>query len=147
MLKEQILLVNYLNNGVLSVIPTKVCYELSIDEEIKNIHYEMIIENQRFISKTSNVTELAIKNLQKILPENIKIACCQSCRYGNFCPYGDNENEVFCLKDMRINNKNDVCDIFSLNENYKAWSRKLLDFCTNYKPISKNEYYTYNDWD
>ncbi|MBU8878817.1 hypothetical protein BGM26_07410 [Bacillus sp. FJAT-29790] len=146
MLIEKTLSVYYLIDDMLTVIPTKVFYEQSEDDELKNIHYEIYLERQRFISKASDVTELAIKNLQKVLPKNIRIASCQSCRYGNFCPYGDNDNEVFCLKDIEIKDKNDVCEIFSSNTALEKRRRNLLDFCPNYKPISLEKYYTYNDW-
>lgn len=152
-MKENILNVNYIIDGILSVIPTKMIYEKSNKDEIKNIHYEINFENYCFKSNTYDDTEFAIKNLQQVLPQNISIACCQSCRHGNFCPYGDNDNEMFCLKDMIYNNKSDVCEIFDTCENYsknydflRTRRRKLLDFCTDYKPISYNEYYTYNDW-
>lgn len=146
-MKERILKVNYLIDGILSVIPTKVIYKKSDKNEIENIHYEVILENKIVVSEASDVTELAIINLQKVLPSNISIACCQSCRYGNFCPYGDYDNEVFCLKDMKPNDKNEVCDFFTENQDsLGSMRRKLLDFCKDYKPISHNEYFTYNDW-
>lgn len=147
MLVEKTLSVNYLINDALTVIPTKVSYEQLQDDELKNIHYEVFLENQHFISKASDVTELAVKNLQKALPKNMKIASCQSCRYGNFCPYGDHDNEVFCFKDVAIFDRNDVCEIFSLGIDLKKRTRHLLDFCQNYKPICPKECYTYNDWE
>ncbi|AFS78175.1 hypothetical protein Curi_c11620 [Gottschalkia acidurici 9a] len=147
MLKEKILYVNYLIDSILLKIPTKMIYEQSLENEFKNIHYEIYLENHYFISEVSDNTEFAIKNLQKVMPANVRVACCQSCRYGNFCPYGDNDNEIFCFKGIEVNNKDDVCKFFSSNnECYKARSRELLDFCSNYEPISYNEHYTYNDW-
>ncbi|GAA0180860.1 hypothetical protein SH2C18_34800 [Clostridium sediminicola] len=146
-MKEYTLNVNYIIDDILSVIPTKVIYQQSNKNEIQNIHYEINFENHRFISNASDDTEFAIINLQRVIPPNISIACCQSCRHGNFCPYGDNDNEIFCLKNMIFNNKSEICKIFT--EDYdvlRKRSRKLLDFCTDYKPISHNVYYTYNDW-
>lgn len=145
MFYEKTLSVHYLIDGVLTVVPTRLLFEQS-EDDLMNIHYEVLLENHRFISKASNDTEFAIKNLQKILPKNIKIASCQSCRYGNFCPYGDNDNEVFCLKDIEVYDRNDVVEIFSSNTDLEIRKRKLLDFCPYYKPISLKEYYTYNDW-
>lgn len=146
-MKEDILMVNYIIDGMLYVIPTKMIYEQLNEDEIRNIHYEINFENHFVITNVCNYTEGSIINLQRVLPKNIIVACCQSCRYGNFCPYGDNDNEIFCLKNMTPKNKSDVCKIFI--ENYDSLtgrSRRLLDFCTDYKPISHNEYYTYNDW-
>lgn len=146
LLIEKNLSVNYLIDDILTAIPTKVFYVQVEDDELKDIHYEFFLGDHHFISKASDVTELAIKNLQKVLPKNIIIASCQSCRYGNFCPYGDNDNEVFCLKGIEIFNKNDVCEFFSLGKDVER-RRHLLDFCQNYKPISPKEQYTYNDWE
>lgn len=147
MLVEKTLSVNYLIDETLTVIPTKIFYVQLEDDELKDVHYEFFLGNQHFVSKASDVTELAIKNLQKVLPKNIKIASCQSCRYGNFCPYGDKDNEVFCLKDVEVSNQNDVCKIFLLGTDLEKRRRHLLDFCLNYKPISPKEQYTYNDWE
>lgn len=147
MLKVRILHVNYIIDGILSVVPTRMFYEQSNEDEIQNIHYEVQLNNHRFLSKSSDVTESAITHLQRELPINISIACCQSCRHGNFCPYGDNDDEVFCLKDKTLNNREDVVGFFSKQDkSFGERSRKLLDFCSDYKPISHNEYYTYNDW-
>lgn len=146
-MKESILYVNYIIDGMLSAIPTKMIYEESNENEIKNIRYEINLKNRHFVSDASDATEYAIINLQRVLPPNISIACCQSCRHGNFCPYGDYDNEIFCLKDMTANNKEDVCKLFSEKfDLLDTKKRKLLDICINYKPISDDEYYTYNNW-
>ncbi|MBU5677807.1 hypothetical protein KQI88_15420 [Alkaliphilus sp. MSJ-5] len=147
-MEVDILKVNYIIDGILFSMPTKVIYERSNENEIQSIHYEIKLENYHIISEASNSTELGIVNLQKALPPNVSIVYCQSCRHGNFCPYGDYDNEVFCLKDITPTDKNDVSKLFS--ENYDlimARSRKLLDFCTDYRPISNDGYYTYNDWE
>ncbi|WP_010074051.1 hypothetical protein [Clostridium cellulovorans] len=74
---------------------------------------EINLGEYAIITQAHTEIEYAIKYLQKALPSNISIACCQSCRYGNFCPYGDNDNEVFCFKNLTPQNKADVCEIFS----------------------------------
>ncbi|WP_143006800.1 hypothetical protein [Paenibacillus tianmuensis] len=146
-MKVRILDVNYIIDGKLSVTSTKMFYEQRNKDEMRSIHYEVQLNNQRFRSKASDVTEFAIKNLQKELPTNISIACCQSCRHGNFCPYGDDDDEVYCLKDKKPNSKGDVVELFSTQDkSMKSRSRKLLDFCNDYKIMAHTEYYTYNDW-
>ncbi|WP_404427821.1 hypothetical protein LG296_07340 [Ureibacillus chungkukjangi] len=142
----RIILVNYLIDDKLSTLPTKALTERTIDGELEIIQYEVFLENQHVISKISNVTELGVKNFQKALPKNIRIAACQTCRYGNFSPYGDNDNEIFCLIDFDFKNKSEVCEIFSDASNLEKRRQHLLDFCSNYKPISLADYYTYNDW-
>ena len=85
------------------------------------------------------------------LPKNIDILCCQSCRYGNFCPFGDNDNEIYCLKGFTFKDKSDVCTWFS--KSFSDWEalakhkRPLLHYCKSYKPIREKEFYTYNDWE
>jgi hypothetical protein len=147
LLSETILYVNYFIDGIISTIPTKMVYEQLDENEFRNIHYEVSFGKHNIISKTCHSIEYATAYLQKSLPSNVSIACCQSCRHGNFCPYGNIENEIFCLKDITPNDKRDVCDFFDENsDSIKARSRKLLDFCKEYKPISNDKYYTYNDW-
>ncbi|MCR3759771.1 hypothetical protein KYB31_12385 [Clostridium felsineum] len=136
--------VNYVVDGILTVISTTMLYEQSNDEEIQNIYFELNLGELNIKSKVCTDTEYAIKHLQKSLPSNIKLVCCQSCRYGNFCPFGDSDNEIFCFKYITINSKSDLCEYFSRNEKFNnKRSRKLLDYCTEYRPISHNEYYTY----
>ncbi|SDH43471.1 hypothetical protein [Desulfosporosinus hippei] len=146
-MKEDILCVNLLIDGKTTVVPITIVYEQSNKEEIKNIHLEIKLGNHLYMSIPSDATEFAVTNLQKVLPSNISIACCQSCRHGNFCPYGNEDNEIFCLKGMTYNNKMDVCDIFSYTQNIVFGERKrqLLDFCIEYEPISDSNF-TYNDW-
>ncbi|MFJ5714280.1 hypothetical protein [Neobacillus sp. NPDC093127] len=146
-MKVDTLNVNYIIDGTLKVKPTKMFYEQLDEDKMQNIHFKIQLNNQHIYSNSSNSTEYAIKYLQKELPDNISIACCQSCRHGNFNPYGDMENQVFCLKDKTPRNRDEVVEIFSKQDkSLERRIRKLLDFCKDYKPISPNEKYTYNDW-
>jgi len=99
--------------------------------------------------------EYAIIDLQKQLPDNIQIACCQSCKHGNFCPYGDIENEIFCLFDFNPKDKMDVVEIFNYSEYMKSPEdggclrfpkKELLNYCEKYDKIDDDNYYTYNGW-
>jgi hypothetical protein len=139
--------VHYIVNGKRLVIPTKVFIESSNEDDFDNIRLEVIVNN-RHIQSTHTNFEYAVKYLQKALPDNIHMACCQSCQHGNFNPFGDLENQIFCLKDIITRNREVVVEIFSKqDETFETRSRrKLLDFCTDYKPISNSEKYTYNDW-
>ena len=146
-LKVDPLNVNYLIDGKLSIKQTKMFYEQLNEDEMKNIHFEVQLNNHRIYSKSSDSIEYGIKYLQKQLPDNVNIACCQSCRHGNFNPIGDIENQLFCLKDKTICNRNDVVEIFSKQDiDLETRRRKLLDFCNDFQPIAHNEKYTYNDW-
>lgn len=146
-MEEKILEVNYLVDGKLFVIPTKVIHDKSNENEAEKVYYEIKWRNLNIISEASTVTEIGILNLQKSLPKNMELMCCQSCRNGNFSPYGDVDNEIFCLKDIIIEDKNDVLDFFIINsELAKNRSRKLLYYCSDYQAILESQYYTYNNW-
>lgn len=146
-MEESIVLVHYIIDNEMIEVPTKMVYIQSDENEIVNIHYEVVFENTSIVSVESSSSEYAIVNLNKALPSNINIACCQSCRHGNFCTYGDNENEIFCFKDMKLNNKGEVCEWFSKSLNFlDTRKRKFLDYCSSFKPISHDEYYTYNSY-
>lgn len=146
-MKIDTLNVNYIIDGKIKDIPTKIFYEKIDEDEFQNTHFEVLVNNKHIQSTSSNSIEYAVKYLQKGLPNDIGIACCQSCLHGNFNPFGDYENEIFCLKDKKPLNKNDVVEIFSKQDkSFRARSRRLLDYCKDYKPISENEKYTYNDW-
>ncbi|WP_107841952.1 hypothetical protein [Metasolibacillus meyeri] len=138
----QIVQVHYCVNDVIQMLPTKVFLEQNDDGEPTSVCYEV----QGYQSLPVDSTEFAVKNLQKALPQNMKIAACQTCMFGNFNPYGDMDNEIFCLKGLDVQNKRDVCAAFEGEEQISERSRTLLAFCSAYKPINENERYTYNDW-
>ena len=140
--------IHYLIDENISAIPTTMFYEEMDEDEFQNVYFEAVVNNHHIQSKPSSSMEYAIKYLQKGLPNGITIACCQSCRYGNFNPYGNMENEIFCLKDKILQSRRDVFEIFSEpDSSFHERSRKLLDICTGYKPISSDEIYSYNDWE
>jgi len=146
-MKVKMLNVNYFIEGNRTVIPTKMVYEEQNEDEYLSIHYEVELNDQSYVSRASVCTEFAVIALQKALPGNMSIACCQSCRHGNFCPFGDQEDEIFCFKDTQFHNKYDVVEKFSnRDESLTARKRKLLAYCSDYKPISHQQFYTYNDW-
>jgi hypothetical protein len=144
--KTEILEVKYLVDKNILTIPTTICSRHDNNDELESLYFKVIIENIEYISDASDTTEKAVYNLQKILLPNIRIMCCQSCIHGNFCPFGDNDDEVFCFKDKRFNNKHELCDQFG-TESYPLRSHRLLDYCDDYKPLVGNSEYVYNSWD
>jgi hypothetical protein len=101
MIEEHILQVSYIIDDILVTIPTKAISEQSLGNEVQNIRYEVTLEGNHIVSEARSDTESAIVKFQEVLPLNISIACCQSCRHGNFCPFGDCDNEIFCLEICR----------------------------------------------
>ena len=139
--------IHYIINGKISVIPTKMVYELKDEHEYENIHLEVSINHKRIHAGHSSSVEYAMKRLQKAMPEGNEIACCQSCRHGNFNPYGDLDNEIYCLAGTSPRNRADVVEIFSGQDpSLDARKRKLFDFCPAYRPVDDSGLYTYNDW-
>ena len=116
------------------------------------------IEGVEYLSnRNRDNMEFAVIDLQRQLPPTVQIICCQSCKYGNFCPYGDMENEIFCLFGFTPQNKMDVVDIFH-SRNYmgpidnmvaRRWFpvNEMLHYCDKYDKIDDDNYYTYNDWE
>lgn len=89
--------------------------------------------------------EDAFANLQKSLPENVKIACCMTCQHGNMCPYGNSPRELYCTKNIEVNDKYDLENIFN-KDNFYENNRVLSDhYCEDYVSQS-NDTYTYNDY-
>lgn len=87
--------------------------------------------------------ECAVIDLHKQLPAEIYIECCQTCKYGNYCPFGNCDNEIFCLKGFCPKNKMDVAELFTKYPDVQP--NTLLYWCCDYERVS-NEYYSYNNW-
>lgn len=151
-MNTKVININYIIDGDMTVVPTKMFYIESTSDnyDYEKIYFEFNYRKSNIISAFCESTDLAIVHLQKALSDNIHIACCQSCKHGNFCPFGNEDNEIFCFKDRKPNNKRDVCGYFASEDGWidnKKRLRKLLDYCKDYKPINNDEYYTYNDWE
>jgi len=80
-------------------------------------------------------------DLQTKLPEDVKIACCMTCRHGNFCPYGNQENQLFCTKGLDITedsiNGPSVCSV--------ERAVTAFDVCRDFV-YQSDAFYTYNDY-
>lgn len=128
--------------------PLTIRYQDVQEHETNHTEYKLTLKFKEIaIHVEESSLEYAIKNVQKALPNNISILSCMSCRHGNFNPYGDLENEIFCLKDITIRSKQDVIEMFETGEEeMQQRVRELLFYCQDYQRISKKEKYTYNDW-
>lgn len=87
----------------------------------------------------------AFADLQKKLPEGVRLQCCLSCRHGNLCPVGTDHNELFCTKDVVITQKS---DLYFYTEDYAQRDKRTRQYChlcEDYQPQS-SDYYTYNDY-
>ena len=89
--------------------------------------------------------EDAYANLQKQLPENVRLFCCVACRHGNCCPAGDAPDEVFCTKDVAVSCKS---DLFCYTEDCKerrSRSRRYTDHCDDFQPQAPGVF-TYSNY-
>ena len=87
----------------------------------------------------------AFADLQKQLPEGVRIKSCLSCRYGNQCPVGNAPNELFCTKDVEIKWPE---DLWVYTEDEAERKKRLCTYsyvCKEWQEQSK-EYFTYNDF-
>lgn len=73
--------------------------------------------------------------------------CCQTCRYGNNCPYG--EVGIFCMKGYKFSSILELCSLFDdINIRDEIFEKRIRkdDFCCDdYEQINHNKYFTYND--
>lgn len=87
-------------------------------------------------------------DLQRKLPDDVKIACCMTCQHGNMCPYGNATNELYCTKDLLIKNKMDMCNLFDSVDSIDSCSRRKVfsyNSCDDFV-YQSDKYYTYNDF-
>lgn len=87
----------------------------------------------------------AFADLQKKLPDNVRIQCCLTCRHGNMCPVGNKPGELFCTKDVIITQKSDLFFYTEDDTERTSRSRDCTNVCEKYEEQSK-DYYTYNDY-
>ena len=87
----------------------------------------------------------AFANLQKTLPDGVKIQCCMTCRHGTLCPYGNIPDYILCSKNAEINNKDDVIDWFDKVDDVTKIEKSSFCCCETYNASNENNY-TYNDY-
>lgn len=87
----------------------------------------------------------AFADLQKKLPNNVKIQCCLTCRHGNMCPVGNTPGELFCTKDVVITQKSDLFFYTEDDAERKKRSHDCTNVCESYQEQTK-EHFTYNDY-
>lgn len=86
----------------------------------------------------------AFANLQKTLPDNVKLKCCLTCKHGTLCPYGDIPNYVLCSQSQRIDSKDDVIEWLD-RVDVEKMKRTAFQNCSRFEFVDEN-YYTYNDF-
>ena len=127
------------------VVPAEITYDG--DEEISAAtKLNLVYEEKEYVAfGNDGLNPYLLADLTAKLPGGVVPACCMTCRHGNMCPYCNNDNELFCTKDLSITSKEDICNLFDSTDPYKERSVAPLDFCDKYAPQDSG-YYTYNDY-
>lgn len=87
----------------------------------------------------------AFADLQRQLPEGVSLKCCLTCRHGSLCPVGNEENELFCTKDVAITQKSDLYFYTEDRGEREKRSRQYCNLCGDFQPQAE-DFYTYNDY-
>lgn len=115
--------------------------EYQFDED-SDIATAKVFMCDKIIEVSGDCTESVFYKLSNILEDRYEIYSCYTCRYGNFCPYGDQDNEIFCINDFEPKCKEDLLAIMADREELEKRHRTLFDVCDKHKPCSNN-YWTY----
>ena len=89
----------------------------------------------------------AYADLQQQLPKEITLKCCLSCKHGSMCPLGNQPNELFCLKDLKVGSKEELSDLsfWASEEEKHKRSRRYTDMCEDWE-TQIDDYFTYTDF-
>ena len=115
--------------------------EYQFDEDC-DIATAKVFMCDKIIEVSGDCAESVFCKLSEILEDKYEIYSCYTCRYGNFCPYGDQDNEIFCVNDSEPKSKEDLISIMVDGEESEKRHRTLFDICDEHKPCSDN-YWTY----
>ena len=89
--------------------PIKITYEDTEVITVPKSEITLIYNGVEYSGSGSDYLSTdTLADLQIKLPEDVKLACCMTCRHGNMCPYGNLENELFCTKELIITSKEDM---------------------------------------
>ena len=110
------------------------------DEDKEIDKFSMFIDGNR-VELIGNIESIFME-LSKILKDKYEIHSCYTCKYGNFCPTGDIDTEIFCVNDFEPKCKSDLYFVTEDREERKKRSRTLFDVCESFQPCS-DDYYTY----
>ena len=129
-----------------TMVPIEITYDDS--EAIANLQSEITLLFNEIEYKGYGVDYLwidTLADLQMKLPKDVKLACCMTCRHGNMCPYGNEENQLICTKGITITSKEDMLDLFDQTDPFEERAVASLDFCEDFV-YQSDDYYTYNDY-
>lgn len=121
------------------IVPVNAEYQFDEDNDFAKVKLA-VAEN--IIEVSGDCTESVFRKLSKELPDGYEIHSCYTCRYGNFCPYGDQDNEIFCINDFEPKSKENILFIFQDRAEIEKRRRTLFNVCDEHKSCSNN-YWAY----
>ena len=87
----------------------------------------------------------AFADLQKQLPDGVFLKCCLSCRYGNQSPFSNAFDTLWCMKDVPVAEKTDLCRPMADPAEAEKRERHCTDICGDWAEQSA-AYFTYSDY-
>ena len=125
---------------------------LSVDDpedvDPKKVRVWLKYDDKEYWGNGTDYTGIdAYADLQNQLPEGVTLKCCLSCRHGSMCPFGNQPNELFCLKESKVGSKAELSELLfwaSEEEKHKR-SRHYTDTCEDWEAQS-GDYFTYTDF-
>lgn len=115
--------------------------ECHFEETTDAVNISMELNGEK-IELSHESTEAIFIDLVKLLKDRYEINSCFTCRFGNFCPIGDKDNEIFCINDFEPKCKKDIYFVTEDADEKEKRSRTLFGVCDRFKPCSE-DYYTY----
>ncbi len=117
-------------------------------EELLTVHVTANDENEDHPHRTLGVTlpsgelygngqnmaEALLEIIQR-LPEDWQVKSCFTCRHGQFCPYGNADNEIFCMRGLDPQTIPQLCDWMVDFEEMDKRSRTVFSLCEEYQPM------------
>ncbi len=87
----------------------------------------------------------AFADLQKQLPDGVALKCCLSCRYGNQSPFSNAFDLLYCMKDVIISGKMDLCHYTTDTVEANTRKRCYTDVCEDWAKQS-DDVFVYSDY-
>lgn len=142
-IQTQIILISPLGK---TVVPMQIAYNDDEDAIDPVSEISLVYNDIKYQGNGTNYLWVdTFVDLQRKLPDDVKIACCMTCQHGNMCPYGNATNELYCTKDLLIKNKVDMCNLFDSTDAYSKRKIFSCDYCDDFV-YQSDDYYTYNDY-
>lgn len=114
--------------------------QMKFDEDTDINEFTMLLNGEKI--QLSGCTESIFVELSKLLKGKYQILSCFTCKYGNFCPLGDQDNEIFCINDFSPKCKSDLFFLYTDIDEREKRRRTLFDVCKEFQ-LCSDDYYTY----